>query len=386
MLALPVALVPLTGIGAQSPVPVYSVQEEIRVESNDSIPGMLLTRISGLAVLPDGRILTAHDREAVIRVFDANGRLIKVVGRRGAGPGEFRTIRQVGFVGDLIWVEDQAWYQLFNARTYEPAGRVAKGRLGGAFLGLTSDSTSAYFRGLGDSTQFSIKDRAGDPRILIDVAIRRAGHQFEVPWAEISPGGFLTGRIIPLMVYSPLVTDTDANLIPGGREIIVLEASELWGGRPGQFTIRRIATATGRVSAPVTVALPIRHPTRSEADSLIRESAPPVRGPRDVRQAEAYRAKAKIASAFPAYRTSTVSADSVVWLTEYARPDAYLVVDLTGKPLMRVRLPTGCFVSAVSRTHVWGVSYDADDLPIISRYRVVTPPTDEHATSLRRWP
>jgi hypothetical protein len=41
---------------------------------------------------------------------------------------------------------------------------------------------------------------------------------------------------------------------------------------------------------------------------------------------------------------------------------------------MRVRLPNGFRVIAVSRTHVWGVTLDTDDLPIILRYRV-QPPT-----------
>ena len=66
----------------------------------------------------------------------------------------------------------------------------------------------------------------------------------------------------------------------------------------------------------------------------------------------------------------TPSADGVLWLTEYAMPETRLVVDLTGKPLMRVRLPQGLRVMAASRTHVWGVTLDADDLPIIWRYRV----------------
>jgi hypothetical protein len=67
---------------------------------------------------------------------------------------------------------------------------------------------------------------------------------------------------------------------------------------------------------------------------------------------------------------STSSADGVLWLTEHASPDTRLVVDPAGKLLMRVRLPKGLRVAAVSRTHVWGITHDADDLPILIRYRV----------------
>jgi hypothetical protein len=357
-------------LGAQTAIPIVNVREEIRIASNDSVPGMLLTGIERLAVLPDGRIVTTHPREAAVRVFDPSGRLIRIVGRRGDGPGEFRSIRQVGYVGDKIWVEDQGWYQLFDARTYEPAGRVARGPTSGAFMGLTSDSTSFHYTTRDDSARVSIYDRSGQGRTPIDVTMRQAGHRFEVPWAEISPAGFLTGRTVSRTVYSPLRTATWLELAPGGREVIVLEPSELWKGPPGQFTIRRIETATGRITAPVTVSLPARRVTAREADSLIRRFAPPVRAPRDARGAEEYRAKAKVPAIYPAFMSFTPSADGVLWLTEYAMPDTRLVVDLTGKPLMRVRLPQGLRVMAASRTHVWGVTLDADDLPIIRRYRV----------------
>ncbi len=358
-------------LDAQLPVPTVGVREEIRIQSTDSVPGMLLAGVEDLAVLPDGRIVTTHRREQVVRVFDPNGSLIKVVGRRGDGPGEFRSIRQVGYVGNRIWVEDLGWYQLFDARTYEPVGRVPRGPTSGHFQGLTSDSTSFHYTGNGDSARVSIYDRTGEQRMPIDLALRVAGHTFQVPWAESAPGGFLTGRTVQQTRYSPLVTGTRPRLIPGGREIVVLEASELWNGPPGQFTIRRIDTQTRRISPPVTASLPVRRVTPAEADSLIKTFAPPVNSPRDARTREAYIAKAKVPATYPAFMSYTPSADGVLWLAEYARPHTRLVIDLAGKPLMRVQLPTGLRVIAVSRTHLWGVTQDADDLPIIARYRVL---------------
>jgi hypothetical protein len=369
------SLVAASHIGAQTHIPTFDVREEIRIRSNDSIPGMLLAGVEDLAVLPDGRIVTTHPREATVRVFDPDGRLIRSLGRRGDGPGEFRGVRQVGYVDGRIWVEDIGrGYLLFDARTYEPVGKVAKGPTSGFFPGLTSDSTSFHYNGTGDSARVGIFDRTGQRRMLIDVARRMTGHHFEVSFAEITPAGMLTGRMVPRTRYSPLSVATQLGLVPGGREIIVLEGSELWNGPSGQFTIRRIESSTGRISAPVTVSLPVRRVTAAEADSLIKHSTPPVRAPRDARSADEYRAKAKVPPIFPAFQSFTPSADGVLWLTEYARPDARLVVDVAGKPLMRVRLPNGFRVIAVSRTHVWGVTLDTDDLPIILRYRV-QPPT-----------
>src|SRR5687768_16385601 len=113
---LPLVIAP--GVGAQASIPTVDVHEEMRIVSNDSVPGMLLTGIEDLAVLPDGRIVTAHYREAVVRVFDPGGRLLRVIGRRGQGPGEFANAWRVGYVGDRIWVQEGGVrYQLFDART-----------------------------------------------------------------------------------------------------------------------------------------------------------------------------------------------------------------------------------------------------------------------------
>ena len=359
--------------GAQVAIPTVDVREEIRIASNEAVPEMRLTGVDDLAVLPDGRIVTGHYREAVARVFDPNGRLLTVLGRRGQGPGEFTRVSQVGYVGERIWVRDQArGYQLFDARTYEPLRRlVQRPAGGGSSLGLTSDSTSFFHRqSPEDSARIGIFNRAGELRRAIELPLRRAGHHFEIQMPEIVGGGFLSGRMVPRTMYSPLAVATALRAVPGGREVIVLEASELWNGPPGQFTIRRIETATGRITPPVTVALPVRRVTPSEADSLIKASTSRLMGPRDVKPAEEYRAKARVPAVYPAFMSVTPSADGVLWLTEYASPDTRLVVDLTGKPLMRVRLPKNFRVLAVSRTHVWGVALDADDLPIISRYRV----------------
>ena len=359
---------------AQTPISTVDLQEAIRVVSNDSVPGMLLTGVEDLVVLPDGRIVTLHRREPIVRVFDPTGQLIRTLGRLGDGPGEFDSPASAGYVADRIWVRDVGrGYQLFDARTYALVGAVAMGPTSGSRPGLTSDSTSFHYTE-GESARVSIYDRTGARRVPIDLTLRQAGDRSEVQVQELSPRGMPTGRMVAHTVSSPLNTYTQLALVPGGSEVVVLEASELWNGSPGQLTIRRIPTATGRVSAAVTVSLPPRHVTSSEADSLIAQLPPSIRwrAAREPGLRNQYRAKAKVPSTYPAFQYFMPSADGVLWLTEHASPDTRLIVDATtGEPLMRVRLPKGMRVVAVSRTHAWGVALDANDRPIISRYRVL---------------
>jgi hypothetical protein len=57
---------------------------------------------------PDGRLYVAERMHQDIRVFDQAGRFVGNVGRAGAGPGEFRQIDNLGWVGDTLWTSDAA--------------------------------------------------------------------------------------------------------------------------------------------------------------------------------------------------------------------------------------------------------------------------------------
>ena len=51
-----------------------------------------LHRVRAVKLLPDGRIAVANGGTAEIRLYDADGRWIRSIGREGDGPGEFRVI------------------------------------------------------------------------------------------------------------------------------------------------------------------------------------------------------------------------------------------------------------------------------------------------------
>lgn len=53
----------------------------------------LFSRIAAVRLLPDGRIAVADASSSTIRLFDANGRFERQMGRRGQGPGELTNIR-----------------------------------------------------------------------------------------------------------------------------------------------------------------------------------------------------------------------------------------------------------------------------------------------------
>lgn len=352
-----------TDAGAQRPLPIYDVREEIRIASNETAPGMALTAVHHLAVLPDGRIITVHRDEAVVRIFAADGRLARVVGRRGDGPGEFRRPVLAGYVLDTIWVHDATRRRYVRVRADGELTDLLASPGGGAPLGLTSATTSLRASG-SDSMPITVHRGETGVRIL-PVTRRIAGHRFDL--RDEGARGRRGGRGPETVeMYSPLAVGTLFELAPGGHELVVVEPGELWGGRPGQFAIERVQTATGDRTGRVVVSLPAKEVTRSAADSLIAEQAE-----RMGRLGDQFRANARVPRYYPAVGEVVVGGDGILWTSDPAEPRTWVVVDRAGTPLMRVRVPAGFRVFAVSRTHVWGTVLDSVDLPIVVRYRVL---------------
>lgn len=92
--------VTVSSVAAQAPHP-FGVSEAWRVDA----AAANLTRITMMAVTRQGDLLVGQPDDKLVRVFGADGR-IKSFGRDGQGPGEFRNVTRLGFLGDSIWVID----------------------------------------------------------------------------------------------------------------------------------------------------------------------------------------------------------------------------------------------------------------------------------------
>ena len=68
-------------------------------QSDELVAEALLLSISGLARLQDGTVVVADNGATNIKFFAADGRLLRTVGREGAGPGEYKTPRLLGMCG-----------------------------------------------------------------------------------------------------------------------------------------------------------------------------------------------------------------------------------------------------------------------------------------------
>ena len=65
------------------------------------------TMPNAIAVAPDGRVFVADSRADVVKVFDADGSFLKVIGNRGAGNGELRFPSAIAVDRDRVVIGDQ---------------------------------------------------------------------------------------------------------------------------------------------------------------------------------------------------------------------------------------------------------------------------------------
>lgn len=101
---------------AQTPA-TWKLTETLRIGGGDAGPTSF-NYIKSLAVDAKGRIFV-YDRQAKeIRVFGADGKFVKTIGRVGSGPGELRDAEGVAFAPDgSLWMRDaaNARFTVFNA-------------------------------------------------------------------------------------------------------------------------------------------------------------------------------------------------------------------------------------------------------------------------------
>lgn len=116
-------------IAAESFAGGFSVVGRIRLEQPESA---LVARVSGVAVLRDGTIAVADASEGNVKLYSRTGALVRVIGRKGSGPGEFQAPRRVqeDEAGRLHIFDAQLWRVTLFARDGKPVRIVVPDSVG----------------------------------------------------------------------------------------------------------------------------------------------------------------------------------------------------------------------------------------------------------------
>jgi hypothetical protein len=80
--------------------PFSQVLQPVRTLVLQTPPSSPIVRVSGVDIAADGRLVVTDGADPSAQLFTADGRLLKVLGRKGAGPGEFHVPQSPRFGPD----------------------------------------------------------------------------------------------------------------------------------------------------------------------------------------------------------------------------------------------------------------------------------------------
>jgi hypothetical protein len=325
---------------------------------------------------PRQQIAVYFRADQQVRIYDSAGRRAAAFGRQGAGPGEFRGVQGIGWVGDTVWVLDLALQRMvffassgrylrvvplasIPTRGFLPVAVFADGSILGTVprMGRAPGVTSLIAR-----TEYCIVTPARpEPRCIAQgpmdtlstVAIGDdKGHFFvDVPFASapfraITSSGTRFG----------FLTVTPTSPTGGTMSVTVLR-------RSGERVFSRSYPFVG---VPIPAAA-----FRYAANNIGGPGDPSVRPPQ-VNESLRRIAESRMPRFFPPVEHFTVGMDSGAWITLAETKDGVVAVHLDdrGAPVASVLLPPRSRILQASSTQLWLGERDADDLESIVRYRL----------------
>lgn len=358
--------------------PAFAVPESVLVQ---------LSSVDDLARAPDGSLYLADHRYPAVLQLEPSGALRRIIGRSGAGPGEFHAVMQVGVRGDSMWALDP--------------GRVRISLFPKGGLGVTTIPYGPYAREL--------------------PAARRPVARLGMPLTLLPDGGFLVEEVV-LSRDNPTAGATHALLIRTSRDLEVEDTVARYSFvhramhfrfREGEahlnqpfsddpipafsadgryFALVSRDAAAGNTAQTFTVSLmrngrtpvythqvkyrplPLSERAVDSVVKLIVEPAGPG-SPRIPLNADSIHRKLFHPRYLPPVERVVVGQDGVVWLKVnfaggVAARAEWLALGLDGKEIARVTTAAGFRLLEADRATLWGVEGDPFDVPVLVRYKV----------------
>jgi hypothetical protein len=320
----------------------------------------------GATRLPDGRILVGDRDEYSLKVFDATGRLVKSLGRKGSGPGEIIYLSDLWRCGsDIVAYDIDNGYRV---TVFSTALALKRSFQFAAPTGQQTPYASAC-NATGTFAHFGWEDhKAMKPRVFrsgvplwlsgIDSTMKPVG---TIPgserWGLVVDGVFRGTRPLPLGKQPVIATGPD-RFYTGAADTYEIVMRDFNGKLLGTFGKPGVKLATTK--ADIDLAIEIE--TAGRGDNVrdrIRTTFDGMDLPKTI----------------PAYNAMLVDSESDVWVRDYPRGSSgtstWTVFTRDGKQIAEVQLAINLTVTEIGRDYVLGKYMDPDeDIPQIRMYRL----------------
>jgi hypothetical protein len=354
-----------------------TIVEELRIDGHAES----LVPIRGLLVAGDGTIIVGQPQDFRVRFFDARGRPDGSFGRQGRGPGEFVTIRRMGWRADTLWVFDQPVWQvsfISPERELVRTQRVPLDLVSGTADIERIPRTSLYPYPVGVGADGSVFATFASP----------AGVELPEPFASeyvagrVAPDGTVTGIVARVQRGRTTVTMPGSLArMPfpiGGFTAASQDADRFAAvytsleGQDADTFLLTVRDASGAVVWSRRYPFHRRPMPRSVWDSAYAARLEALSSEMPGIFEQAYREQVRVPPSFPPLDGLLFGRDGTIWVEKTVRDGArpYMVLDADGDVLGRVSIPPHGRVAVAELGTIWVIERDEFDVESVVRYAV----------------
>lgn len=341
--------------------------QEVRISG--SSPDHILTRVGGVAPLPNGSIAVLESVESRILVFSSKGELRDSIGRPGAGPGEFRAPRILGAIGDSLWVYDVATARVSIFKASGQLMRTTTLESGGIGILLSNGLIGRY-----TTRRYGVTATPNEQLVISEVGERgsilrelfRANQDYRV--LRYTRGAGAVVGVQPFDDDQLLAVPTDGSGFVYVDRRISLRA----GGKPA-FRVTRIDFRGDTIFDRYYNYSPIELQDatwKNSLDALIPASSQAEPGLRSRIESALFRP-----SHLPAVVQVVVGRDGTTWLRrrhEGRSSGIWQVLDERGDQLFNLAASPDLVVVGATRNRLWGWQSDSDGVPTVYQFRIAS--------------
>jgi hypothetical protein len=348
-------------------LPALEAREVTRLGAfDDSV--LAFSRITDLGLGPDGKLYVAQAQEATVVVLEPDGTLVRRIGRRGQGPGEFLSPAGLGWRGDTLWVLDAAsrrvsYFQAglhVRSHSFGSLGLVAGGNVA-TQLPLANGSYVAVVTGGPvssdtDDGSFTVVQLGEDGSVLDTLAWLRESYPLRVRVGTSST--------------SPPFHDFPLFRAEREGEGVWIVDRPFPSGPRGALTLVRV-TANGDTTVARTLLFPAAPLTDEDWSARI-ESLFSSLGQTPFTRAD-YLAAARRPAFHALVDRVLVSEAGWLWLGRAPQIEGskeWILLDPLATPRLRVTLPDEFRPYYATADEVWGVLVGDLDVPYVVCFRL----------------
>jgi len=317
-----------------------------------------------VSVAPDGRVAVA-DMLGELREFDGDGSYLRAIGRKGAGPGEYRALVAMGYDDDgYLTTLDQAGMRVQRFDTAGVFGDVTHAPMIPGLMGASvSRGRVALFALPGAA---AVGDTVMAHVLLVDPATGDTASLPALPEPALATGDGSIFPMLPLFSVMPSdrwgVSDDGALLLADGERMRIMR-------RESDAEAPRVVVDLAPTPRPITASdLETEKTAQLEVALRMNRNLPPTfRAALDEAANSAPKSYAFVSRLVVLDDGTLMTREDVSPAADSARWNAFTA---SGEPVGYMLLPADGRVAAGRLERLVVVTHDVDDVPRIVVYRV----------------